>query len=318
LPDDGGLNASSVAAPAPGRLRRLLTSDHLAGWTFILPAVILIVVFGLIPIVWGLILSFQKAGLISPEREWVGFENYARIAGDPKARQAALNTIVYTLLFVPISILASLLIAHALNRRIALIRFYRLAVFLPVVTSTIATGIMFLWLLDKNYGLANWALGKIGIGPFGFFEDPDQAMVSLVIMTVWGWLGFDTIIYLAALQGVPPELTEAAAIDGASRWSSFWRITWPMLGPATLLLVVWSTISALQLFDEVFFVTHGGPLGRTSVVVFYVYRLAFEQGLGGLSLAGYAAAIAYVLFLVILLLTLAQFWLARRVVHYTS
>ena len=279
---------------------------------------ILIVVFGLIPIVWGLILSFQKAGLISPEREWVGFENYARIAGDPKARQAALNTIVYTVLFVPISILASLLIAHALNRRIALIRFYRLAVFIPVVTSTIATGIMFLWLFDKNYGLANWALSKIGIGPFGFFEDPDQAMVSLVIMTVWGWLGFDTIIYLAALQGVPPELTEAAAIDGASRWSSFWRITWPMLGPATLLLVVWSTISALQLFDEVFFVTHGGPLGRTSVVVFYVYRLAFEQGLGGLSLAGYAAAIAYVLFLVILLLTLAQFWLARRVVHYTS
>jgi multiple sugar transport system permease protein len=318
LPDDGGLNASSVAAPAPGRLRRLLTSDHLAGWTFVLPAVILIVVFGLIPIVWGLTLSFQKAGLISPEREWVGFENYARIAGDPKARQAALNTIVYTVLFVPISILASLLIAHALNRRIALIRFYRLAVFIPVVTSTIATGIMFLWLLDKNYGLANWALGKIGIGPFGFFEDPDQAMVSLVIMTVWGWLGFDTIIYLAALQGVPPELTEAAAIDGATRWSSFWRITWPMLGPATLLLVVWSTISALQLFDEVFFVTHGGPLGRTSVVVFYVYRLAFEQGLGGLSLAGYAAAIAYVLFLVILLLTLAQFWLARRVVHYTS
>jgi multiple sugar transport system permease protein len=318
LPDDGGLNGSSVAAPAPGRLRRLLTSDQLSGWTFVLPAVILIVVFGLIPIVWGLILSFQKAGLISPEREWVGFENYARIAGDPKARQAAVNTIVYTLLFVPISILASLLVAHALNRRIALIRFYRLAVFIPVVTSTIATGIMFLWLFDKNFGLANWALGKIGIGPFGFFEDPDQAMVSLVIMTVWGWLGFDTIIYLAALQGVPPELTEAAAIDGASRWSSFWRITWPMLGPATLLLVVWSTISALQLFDEVFFVTHGGPLGRTSVVVFYVYRLAFEQGLGGLSLAGYAAAIAYVLFLVILLLTLAQFWLARRVVHYTS
>jgi multiple sugar transport system permease protein len=117
---------------------------------------------------------------------------------------------------------------------------------------------------------------------------------------------------------VPQELIEAASIDGSSRWSTFWRVTWPMLGPATLLLVVWSTISALQLFDEVFFVTHGGPLGRTSVVVFYVYRLAFEQGLGSLSLAGYAAAIAYVLFLVILMLTLAQFWLGRRVVHYSS
>jgi multiple sugar transport system permease protein len=300
------------------RFRRFLVSDHLAGWTFILPSVVLIGLFGLVPIVWGLILSFQKAGLISPEREWVGFENYMRIVSDPKARQAAVNTIYYTMLFVPISILLALLVAHALNRKIAMIRFYRLAVFIPVVTSTIATGIMFLWLLDKNFGLANWLLHMIGVGPFGFFEDPDQAMGALVLMTVWGWLGFDTIIYLAALQGVPQELIEAAAIDGASRWSSFWRITWPMLGPATLLLVVWSTISALQLFDEVFFVTKGGPLGRTSVVVFYVYRLAFEQGLGGLSLAGYAAAIAYVLFLVILVLTLAQFWLGRRVIHYQS
>jgi multiple sugar transport system permease protein len=300
------------------RFRRFLASDHLSGWAFVLPAVILIVVFGLLPIVWGLILSFQKAGLISPEREWVGFANYARIASDPKARQAAVNTITYTVLFVPISILASLFIAYALNRKVAFIRFYRLAVFIPVVTSTIATGIMFLWLFDKHFGLANWLLGKVGLGPFGFFEEPNQAMLALVLMTVWGWLGFDTIIYLAALQGVPQQLMEAASIDGASRWTSFWRITWPMLGPATLLLVVWSTISALQLFDEVFFVTKGGPVGRTSVVVFYVYKLAFEQGLGGLSLAGYAAAIAYVLFLVILVLTLAQFWLGRRVIHYAS
>jgi len=300
------------------RFRRLLSSDHTAGWAFILPSVVLIVVFGIVPIVWGLILSFQKAGLISPERDWVGLDNYARIASDPKARQAAVNTVYYTLLFVPTSILASLFVAHALNRRIAFVRFYRLAVFMPVVTSTIATGIMFLWLFDRHYGLANWLLGRLGLGPFGFFEEPDQAMIALVLMTVWGWLGFDTIIYLAALQGVPHELSEAAAIDGAGRWSSFWRVTWPMLGPATLLLVVWSTISALQLFDEVFFVTKGGPLGRTSVVVFYVYRLAFEQGLGGLSLAGYAAAIAYVLFLAILALTLAQFWLGNRVIHYQS
>ena len=288
----------------------------MTGWVFILPSVLLIVIFGLVPIVWGLILSFQKAGLISPDREWVGLSNYSHIASDPKAREAALNTIYYTVLFVPISILASLFIAYALNRKIALIRVYRVAVFLPVVTSTIATGIMFLWLFDKHFGLVNWILGRVGIGPFGFFQDPNQAMIALVLMTVWGWLGFDAIIYLAALQGVPRELHEAAAIDGASRWTSFWRITWPMLGPATLLLVVWSTISALQLFDEVFFVTKGGPIGRTSVVVYYVYRLAFEQGIGGVALAGYAAAIAYVLFLVILVLTLAQFWLGKRVVHY--
>src|SRR6188472_2914616 len=224
-----------------GRVRRALASDHLAGWGF------------------------------------VGLHNYASIMHDPRAIEAAKHAVFYTAAFVPISVLGALMIAVALNRKIRFIKFYRLAVFIPVVTSTIATGIMFLWLFDKNYGLANWLLGKIGLGPFGFFEDPNQAMIALVLMTVWGWLGFDTIIYLAALQGVPQELIEAASIDGSSRWTSFWRITWPMLGPATLLLVVWSTISALQLFDEVFFVTKGGPVGRTSVVVFYVYKLAFEQ-----------------------------------------
>ena len=123
-------------------------------------------------------------------------------------------------------------------------------------------------------------------------------MPSLVIMTVWGWLGFDAIIYLAALQGVPHELVEAAAVDGASRWTIFRRVTLPLLGPATLLLVVWSTISAVQLFDEVFFITRGGPLGRTSVPVFYIYKLAFTSSYG-FGAAGYAAALAYVLFVVI-------------------
>ena len=247
-----------------------------------------------------------------------GSRELRAIASDPKARQAAVNTIYYTALFVPISILASLFIAHALNRKIAFVRFYRLAVFIPVVTSTIATGIMFLWLFDRNYGLANWLLGKVGLGPFGFFEEPNQAMIALVLMTVWGWLGFDTIIYLAALQGVPAgadggggdrrrepvelvlarHVADARPGDAAAR-----RVVDDQRAPA---------VRRGVLRDQ------GRPLGRTSVVVFYVYRLAFEQGLGGLSLAGYAAAIAYVLFLVILVLTLAQFWLGRRVVHYPS
>lgn len=300
-----------------GRVRRALGSDHVVGWAFVVPSVLLVAVFGLYPILSGLWLSFQKASLLSPVREFAGLENYRAIVHDDRLRQAAINTVYYTMLFVPISIVGSLAIAVALNRRIRLIRFYRLAVFIPVVTSTIATGIMFLWLLDQHFGLANWALGKAGAGPFGFFESPSQAMPSLVAMTVWGWLGFDTIIYLAALQGIPQELSEAAAIDGARRWSTFRNVTWPLVGPATLLLVVWSTLSAIQLFDEVFFVTKGGPLGRTSVVVFYVYRLAFEQGLA-IPLAGYAAAIAYVLFLVILVLTLIQFWIGNRVVHYAA
>ena len=293
--------------------RRLLRSDHLAGWGFILPSVLLIVLFGLIPIVWGLLLSFQKASLLSPVRTWVGLGNYRAIPHDPATVKAAANTVIYTVMFVPISITLALFVASALNRKIRMIRFYRLAVFIPVVASTIATGIMFMWLLDKDFGLANWLLGKVGLGPYGFFDSPTQAMPSLVAMTVWGWLGFDVIVYLAALQGVPQELIEAAAIDGAGRWSTFRNVTLPLLAPATLLLVVWSSISALQLFDEVYFVTRGGPLGATSVVVYRVFRLAFTSGSPQ---AGYAAAIAYILFLAILVLTLIQFWLGNRVTHY--
>ena len=304
-------------ARGPGPFGRAMRSDHLAGWLFILPAFLLVALFGIVPIVWGFVLSFQKASLISPIRPFVGFQNYAKIAHDPDAREAAVNAVYYTCLFVPISIVLALFVALALNRRIHGIRLYRLAVFIPVAVSTIATGIMFLWLFDSQYGLANWALGKVGVGPFGFFDSPGGAMPSLVVMTVWGWLGFDAIVYLAALQGVPAELVEAAAVDGAGTWTTFRSIVLPLLGPATLLLVVWSTISALQLFDEVYFVTKGGPLGRTSVPVFYVFRLAFTTSYG-FTAAGYAAAIAYVLFLVILVLTLIQFWLGGRVVHYSS
>ncbi|HEY6567881.1 MAG TPA: sugar ABC transporter permease [Actinomycetota bacterium] len=298
-----------------GRFRRIMGSDHIAGWAFILPSVVLILLFGLFPIVWGFVLSLQKASLLNPVRPFIGLANYQAIPKDPLTRKAALNTVIYTMMFVPSSIVLALFVASALNRKIRLIRFYRLAVFIPVVASTIATGIMFLWLLDKEFGLANWALGTIGLGPFGFFADPSQALPSLVLMTVWGWLGFDTIVYLAALQGVPQELVEAAAMDGAGRWSTFRHVTLPLLSPATLLLVVWSTISALQLFDEVYFVTKGGPLDSTSVVVYRVFRLAFTSGVPA---AGYAAAIAYVLFIVILLFTLAQFWLGNKVVHYQA
>ena len=138
-------------------------------------------------------------------------------------------------------------------------------------------------------------------------------MYGIVAMTVWGWVGFDVIIYLAALQGIPQELLEAAAIDGAGRWATFRSVTLPLLGPATLFLVVWSTINALQLFDEIYNTTRGGPIGSTTVIVYYLYEQAFQ-----FFEAGYAAAIAYVLFVAILVITVIQFAISRKTVHYTS
>jgi len=293
-------------------VRRILRSDHVAGWAFAFPAVALLIAFGVVPIVWSALMSFQKTNLLSTP-EWIGLANYRALPKDPLFKTSVVHAVIYTVLFVPLSVGGGLFAAVALNRRVRGIRFYRLAVFVPVVVSTIATSIMFLWLFDPNFGLANWLLGKIGLGPFGFFTSSTGALYSIIAMTVWGWIGFDAIIYLAALQGVPQELLEAAAIDGARSWSIFRNITLPLLGPATLFLVVFSSINALQVFDEVYFLTKGGPGTATYVPVYYLFTLAFQQGI-----AGYAAAIAYVLLTVILILTVIQLWVGKRMVYYAS
>jgi len=293
-------------------IRRALTSDHAAGWGFAFPAVFLIMVFGIVPIIWSFFMSFQKTNLIAPPT-WNGLNNYKTLIHDPLFRTSVIHTLIYTGLFVPISVAGGLGLAVLLNKKIRGVRLYRTAVFIPVVASTIATAIIFLWVFDPQFGLANWALSKVHLGPFGYFTSPNAALYSIVAMTVWGWLGFDVIIFLAALQGIPAELYEAAEIDGSSKWGQFRSVTVPMLGPATLFLVVWSSINALQLFDEVFFLTRGGPLYSTEVIVYYLFSLAFQQGV-----AGYAAAIAYVLLKAILLLSLIELWIGKRVVHYAS
>lgn len=295
-------------------VRRIVHSEHVVGWAFALPALILVVVFGVVPIVWSALMSFQRNNLLAPP-EWIGWQNYKALPRDPYFKTSMVHIAVYTLLFVPLSIAGGLFAAVALNRKIRGVRIYRTAVFVPVVVSSIATGIMFVWLLDPEFGLANWLLGKIGLGPFGFFSSQDGALYSIIAMTVWGWIGFDVIVYLAALQGIPQELVEAAAIDGATSWGTFRSVTLPLLSPATLFLVVFSSINAIQLFDEIYFVTGGtgGPGTSLYVPVLYLFKLAFQQGI-----AGYAAAIAYVLLVVILILTVIQLWVGKRLVYYTS
>jgi multiple sugar transport system permease protein len=292
--------------------KRALGSEHLAGWAFVAPAVLLIGLFGIAPIVWSGVISFQANDLTSPPHG-VGFANYKALAKDDAFRTSIKHTLIYTALFVPISVAGAMAIAVALNRKIRGIRFYRLAVFIPVVTSTVATGIVFLWLLDPTFGLVNWILHGLGLPQQKFLQDPNQALYCIVAMTVWSWLGFDVIIYLAALQGIPKDLMEAAEIDGASKWSSFRSIVVPLLGPATLFLTVWSTINALQLFDEIYVTTRGGPLSSTTVIVYYLYQQAFQFFNGG-----YGAAIAYVLFGGILVVTVVQLWFGNRRVYYSS
>ena len=302
------------AAPhrEPSFLRRFGRSDGFNGWALVSPALVLIGIFGLLPVLMSLQLSFQHSDLLTPETPWVGLDNYRKLADDPVFTDAIKHTIIYTALFVPGTMVVGLLVATAMNRSLRFMSVYRTAAYVTMAVSTISQGIIFLWLTDRDYGLVNAALNAVGVPSQPFLASPSQALYVVVVMTIWGWTGFSVIVYLAALQGVPPELHEAAAIDGASAFTRFRTITVPMLGPANLFLVVWLTINALQLFDEVYVTTRGGPLRATTVIVYYLWDRAFVH-----FDAGYAAAMAYALFVVILVITAVQFRVARRFVHYS-
>jgi multiple sugar transport system permease protein len=264
------------------------------------PSVLLIGLFGLVPVLWSFVLSFQHNDLQTPATS-AGLSNYRELIHDPIFRTAIEHTVVYTVIFVPVTLVLALLAAGALNRRIRGISIYRLAVFIPVVTSTVATGVIFTWLLDPTFGIVNTVLQKVGLPTSGFFASPHAALFAVIAMTVWGWVGFGALIFLAGLQGIPTDVIEAAQIDGCSKAGTFWRIQVPLLRPVTGFLLVWLTINALQLFDEVFVTTKGGPLHATTVVVYYLYEEAFV-----FFHAGYAAAIATVLFAVIAAITFVQ------------
>jgi multiple sugar transport system permease protein len=298
----------------PGAPRRKVTaSEQLTGWAFVTPGVAIIALFGLVPIVWSAVMSFQRSNLLSPSTPFVGLANYRQMVHDPVVGQAIQHTLIYTALFVPGTMAVGLFLAVAMNRKIRFISFYRTVAYATVAISTISEAIVFIWLFDPSYGVVNYFLGWIGVPPQQFLNSPSEALYVIVIMTIWGWTGFSVVIYLAALQGVPQMLIEAAAIDGAGPWRTFRRITLPLLSPASLFLVVWLTINAFQLFDEVYLSTQGGPLNATTVLVYYLYNQAFQQ-----FNFGYASAIAYFLFLVIIVVTVIQFRVGRRFTHYWS
>jgi multiple sugar transport system permease protein len=179
--------------------------------------------------------------------------------------------------------------------------------------STISEALVFIWLFDPSYGVVNYLFSLVGIPQQQFLNSPSEALYVIVAMTIWGWTGFSVVIYLAALQGIPQHLIDAAATDGASAWATFRRVTVPLLSPASLFLAVWLTINALQLFDEVYLSTQGGPLNSTTVLVYYLFEQAFVN-----FNFGYASAIAYFLFLIILVVTAIQFRVGRRLTYYRS
>ncbi|WP_040162787.1 carbohydrate ABC transporter permease [Microbacterium gorillae] len=281
-------------------------AENLSGWAFVGPAMVIVLGLSIFPAVWAFILSFQKwDGFSDPQ--FVGGKNYVKLVSDSEFWDAVTHTGLYVILFVPASVLAGLFLAVALNRKIRFIGLYRTAIFIPFVASAAATGILSTYLFSPQYGLMNNALRVVGIPAQGWLEDPSQAMVVIAIMSLWGQAAFTTVIYLAALQDVPQELLEAARIDGANRWQTFWRVIWPELGPVTVFVTIWQVIGAMQLFDLVYTTTRGGPLDATKTIVYFLWEKAFRS-----MQFGYGSAAAYVLFFFTLVVTVAMVIYSKR------
>ncbi|SCF15127.1 carbohydrate ABC transporter membrane protein 1, CUT1 family [Micromonospora viridifaciens] len=284
--------------------------EGVAGWGFALPFLLVFAVFMAGPVLASFAMSLtdlRSADLRDPLGvDPVGLDNYVRLLGDDTFRQAAVNTAYFVLVGIPLTMVLGLAAAVGLDAGITRFRtFFRVGYYLPVVTSIVAIAVVWRFLLEPDSGLVNTLLGYVGIDGPSWLTDPTTAMPALIVMAAWRNMGYLMVIFLAGLQAIPRELYEAAAIDGSGAWSRFRHVTVPLMRPTLLFGGVITGIGYLQFFEEPFVMTKGGPLDTTLSVAFYIYN---QFGFGNYS---YAAAISYVLFLAILVLTLVQFRLLR-------
>jgi len=275
-------------------------------YIFIAPNVVVFAVFMFLPILLAFYISLNEWTLIGFPT-FVGFGNYLDMLEDSEFWRAFYNTGVYTLGTVPTSIALGLAVAVGLNRKLWGLTLLRSIFFVPVIISLVAVALIAAWIFNDNYGIINAALSAVGIGDVPWLSSARWAMISLIIATLWIRLGFNMVIYLAALQSIPTELYDAARVDGASGWRRFRHITWPLLGPTTFLLVIINIIYSLHVFDLIYVMTGGGPGFSTTVLVQYIYQMAFTEGQ-----MGYASAIGVVLYLLLLIFTVFQWRVTRQ------
>jgi multiple sugar transport system permease protein len=303
--------ATSPRAVAAGRWHlSLARQEELIAYLFILPSLLGFVVFLVVPMVASLGISLYDWELLTPP-QFVGLKNFGTLLSDRVFKDVVVNTIYYTFGLVPLNLVVSLGLALWLNTRLRGLTLYRMAFFLPVVTVTVAVALIWRWMYDPRAGIINAFLRGVGLPGPTWLGDPQWAMPAIIIMSVWKGFGYNMVLFLAGLQGIPVSLYEAAMIDGANAWQRFWRITLPLLSPMVFLAVVLTVISSFQVFDQAYVMTSGGPAGATNTIVMYIYQNGFQ-----FFRMGYASAIAWVLFGVIFIFTLVQMRLQGRWVQY--
>jgi multiple sugar transport system permease protein len=310
--------AGQARGPAPPRPARppFLERAHRAlrleqaryGYFFLLPVLLHFAVFVAFPVAFSFYLSFHEWNILSEVKRPIGLENYATLLRSESFVRSVINTGVFTVSVVGITVVLSLGLASALDRPIRGVALFRGIFYSPVVTSAVATGLVWLWILDPHYGIVNQLLAMAHLPQPAWASSPAWAMPAVVLTFSWREVGFFTVIYLAALQGIPMQYREAAQIDGAGPWQVFRRITLPLLMPTTLFVLVMGTVRATQLsFGLIYVMTGGGPVDATNVIVLYLYQQAFD-----FFKMGYASAVAYVLFAFTFVLTLIQFKVLGR------
>ena len=289
----------------PGQRR-----DALWGLFFIAPQVIGLLAFSLIPVVYAFLLSVMKWDGLG-EREFVGLQNFRDQLTDRRFQDALVHTVIYTLIAVPGSVILSLLLALGVNRvrgRVV----YRTIFFLPTITSSVAVSMVWLWMLNGDFGIINVYLREqLALDPPNWLVDTTWVIPAVAMVAIWAGLGFNMVIFLAGLQGIPATYLEAAQIDGASKWHQFKDITLPLLSPTTFFVTIMSIIASFQVFDMIYVMTAGGPGTASTTMVFHIYELAFVKFTFGTS-----SAVAVILFAIIMAITLFQFWGQRHWVHY--
>ncbi|ARO13948.1 multiple sugar transport system permease protein [Ketogulonicigenium robustum] len=277
------------------------------------PLMLFIALFTYIPILTSLDLSFRAWDFLSPDRPWVGFENYQRLFASHSFWQALWVTTLFVVISVPLRLGLALAIASFLLRETMASRILRGALFLPYVTSTVSIAVVFSWVFSTDFGLVNGVLGALGLPRPSWLQDPMLALWVIIIVNTWKQLGYDIIIYIAGLQAIPVELYDAAAVDGGRKAHVFRRITVPLVMPTTYFLLVISVIEAFQIFTIVDVMTHGGPAGATNMLVVELYKIGFS-----LFDIGQGSALAVILFVLLVVLAFVKSYVIGRKVHYES
>jgi multiple sugar transport system permease protein len=288
---------------------RLAIRDAIDGYLFIAPWLLGFVLFTAFPMGFSFTLTFMDWNLLG-DQTWAGSANYERLVGDNLVGVSLFNTAYYTFFSVPLRMVIALAAAMLLNASVRGLSFFRTAFYLPTVIPAVASIVLWMYLFNPSLGLLNMGLSALGIPKQNWLWDPVLSKPSLILMSLWT-TGNVIIIYLAGLQAIPNQLYEAAHIDGAGFWSQFRHVTIPMLSPSILFNLIMGIIGSFQVFANAFLMTNGGPLNTTLFTVLYLYRAAFEQ-----FRMGYASAIAWVLFVIILIFTLIQWKLANIWVYY--